>query len=142
MRDCETILLALEAALKTLSDVSVSRNKAIPDEVHRDGELILWDGTGEEIEFVMGAPRPYLITWTASLQVLVEEKRDSRDGAFDALCKLVGNVIVANRTLGGLCDWLDAAPPTVMEKEIQGAPGFKGGEIAVTFTYATSNPTG
>lgn len=143
MRDCEERLTALETLFGTIPGIRISRNKAQADAVHPGGELILWDGSGEQAEYVIGAPQPYLWAWSAKLQVMVEAKTTAdRDSAFDTLCGAIGDKVIADRTLGGLCDWVEAAAPEITELIVEGAPAFKGGEIAITFTYASANPTG
>lgn len=143
MRDCDEVLAALAAGLAAIDGPEFERNQAVKTRVPSGGRLVLWDGTGEVDEYVIGAPKPYLWNWRAKLQVTVEHAHTAqRDLLFSNLCEAIGDALKGDRTLGGLCDWVDASPPDITETAIEGAPAFKGGEIDIIITFASDNPTG
>ncbi|MEZ5747595.1 MAG: acyl-CoA transferase, partial [Paracoccaceae bacterium] len=65
-----------------------------------------------------------------------------REVAFDTLCASVGGAIAANRTLGGLCDWVEAEAPRPVDLPIEGAASLKAAVIPVVLHYSTADPLG
>ena len=65
-----------------------------------------------------------------------------RDGAFDALIASIGSAITADRTLGGLCDWVEAEAPRPVDLPVEGAASLKAGVIPVILHYSTADPLG
>ena len=64
----------------------------------------------------------------------------ARDAAFDALKLAVGVAIAADRTLGGLCDFVQGEAPAPVELPIEGAEGLKAASLGIVLSYATSDP--
>lgn len=67
-------------------------------------------------------------------------QNDAADAAFDALCASVGVVIAAERTLGGLCDWVEAKAPHPVNLPVEGAASLKAAAIPVILHYSTIDP--
>ncbi len=65
-----------------------------------------------------------------------------RDAAFDALAAGVGIVLSADRTLGGLCDWVEAEAPRPVDLAVEGAATLKAAVIPVVLHYASADPLG
>ena len=65
-----------------------------------------------------------------------------RDVAFDAQATGVGTVLSADRTLGGLCDWIDAEAPRPVDLEVEGAATLKAALIPIVLHYASAAPLG
>jgi hypothetical protein len=65
-----------------------------------------------------------------------------RDAAFDALAGGVGIVLAADRTLGGLCDWVEAEAPRPVDLAIDGAATLKAAVIPIVLHYASADPLG
>ena len=65
-----------------------------------------------------------------------------RDTAFDTLCASIGAVLAADRTLGGLCDWVEAEAPRPVDLPVEGAASLKAAVIPVILHYSTSDPLG
>ncbi len=65
-----------------------------------------------------------------------------RDGAFDALCASIGAALLADRTLRGLCDWVEAEAPQPVDLPVEGAASLKAAVIRVSLFYSTSDPLG
>jgi hypothetical protein len=63
-----------------------------------------------------------------------------RDAAFDALTASIGVAITADRTLGGLCDWVEAEAPRPVDLPIEGAASLKAAVIPVMLHYSTADP--
>lgn len=64
----------------------------------------------------------------------------TRDAAFDTLCASVGAAIAADRTLGGLCDWVEAEAPRPVDLPVEGAASLKASLIPVILNYSTADP--
>ena len=107
----ETILTALADLLRTIPHVPVLRGEVLPERIPPAGLMILRDGTPGEPGVTM-SPLTYHFQHRAELEMIVQSATD-RDALFDALVAQVGAVIAADRTLRGLCDWVEpeAAEP-------------------------------
>jgi hypothetical protein len=64
----------------------------------------------------------------------------ARDAAFDALTASIGAAIAADRTLVGLCDWIEAEAPRPVDLPVEGAAGIKAAVIPVILHYSTADP--
>ena len=64
----------------------------------------------------------------------------ARDAAFAALCVSVGLMITADRTLGGLCDWVEAEAPRPVDLPVDGAALLKAAVITIILHYSTGDP--
>ena len=107
----ETILQALLAALQTVPDATIMREKVLPERVPADGLLILRDGDPGTPEVTL-SPLAYHYEHRAEIEVIVQGKTPAaRATAFDTLVQGIGAVLATNRTLGGLCDWTEAQAP-------------------------------
>ena len=51
-----------------------------------------------------------------------------------------GTVLAADRTLGGLCDWVEAEAPRAVDLPVEGAASFKAAVIPVVLHYTTADP--
>lgn len=60
----------------------------------------------------------------------------------DGMLEAFGNAIIANRTLGGLVDWLDVAPGAEDDQLMNGAATTRWASLTVTAHYSTTNPLG
>jgi len=135
----ETILQALLAALQTVP-ATVLRGEVLPERVPSGGLLILRDGEPGEPE-VMLSPLAYHYEHRAELEVVVQGKTPAdRDAAFDVLTSAIGTALAADRTLGGLCDWVEPEAPQPVDLPVEGAQALKAAVIAVTLHYTTSDP--
>ncbi len=52
----------------------------------------------------------------------------TRDAAFDTLCASTARAIAADRTLGGLCDWIEAEAPRPVDLPSKVPPPEGGGD--------------
>ncbi|SOC07947.1 hypothetical protein SAMN05878426_104250, partial [Phaeovulum vinaykumarii] len=63
-----------------------------------------------------------------------------RDAAFDTLTASIGAALAADRTLGGLCDWVEAEAPRPVDLPVEGAASLKAAVIPVVLHYTTADP--
>ncbi|MBA4492423.1 acyl-CoA transferase [Paracoccus sp. S1E-3] len=134
----ETVLTGLHARLSTLSS-SALRSDLPPERVPPDGLLILRDGEPGEPEVTL-SPVAYHYQHRAEIEAVVQGT--DRDAAFDALCASIGTAIAADRTLGGLCDWIEPEAPRPVDLPVEGAASLKAAIIPVILHYTTADPLG
>ena len=134
----ETILAALHARLSTLPAAAL-RGEVLPERVPADGLLILRDGEPGEPEVTL-SPLAYHYQHRSEIEAVV--RGADRDAVFDTLCANIGAVIVADRTLGGLCDWVEAEAPRPVDLPVEGAASLKAAVIPIVLHYSTVDPLG
>ena len=132
----ETILAALHTLLQTLPATAL-RGEVLPERVPAAGLLILRDGEPGEPEVTL-SPLRYHYQHRAEIEAIVQGT--ARDAAFDTLCASIGVTIAANRTLGGLCDWVEAEAPRPVDLPVEGAASIKAAVIPVILHYSTADP--
>jgi hypothetical protein len=132
----ETILVALHARLSTLSATAL-RGDVLPERVPANGLLILRDGEPGEPEVTL-SPLAYHYQHRAEIEAVVQGM--DRDTAFDALTASIGTALAADRTLAGLCDWVEAEAPRPVDLPIDGAAALKAAVIPIVLHYTTSDP--
>ena len=133
----ETILSALQARLQTLA-APVLRGDVLPERIPASGLIILRDGKPGDPEVTL-SPLTYFYEHRAELEVVIQAGT-GRDVLFDTLTADIGTVLTADRTLGGLCDWVEAEAPEPVDLPIEGAAGLKAAVIIVVLHYATQDP--
>ncbi len=132
----EAILTALHARLLALPATAV-RGDVLPERVPTAGLLILRDGEPGEPEVTL-SPLRYHYQHRGEIEAVVQGA--SRDAAFDTLCASVGAALAADRTLGGLCDWVEAEAPRPVDLAVDGAASLKAAVIPVMLHYSTADP--
>jgi hypothetical protein len=134
----ETILLALKAKLETIPYATVARCEVLPVAITTDGLIILRDGDPGEPDVTM-SPLMYHYEHRAVIEIFVPGT-EGRDALFDTLRTSVGALIVADRTLGGLCDWIEAEASEPTDIPFDGADTVKAASIPVVLHFVTDNP--
>jgi len=132
----ETILAALHARLLALPATAL-RGDVLPERIPTDGLLILRDGEPGEPEVTL-SPLRYHYQHRAEIEAVVQGT--DRDAAFDTLTASIGVEITADRTLGGLCEWVEAEAPRPVDLRIEGAASLKAAVIPVMLHYSTADP--
>ena len=132
----ETILAALHTRLSALPSTAL-RGEVLPERVPADGLLILRDGEPGEPEVTL-SPLAYHYQHRAEIEAVAQGT--NRDAAFDAICASISTALAADRTLGGLCDWVEAEAPQPVDLPVEGAVGLKAAVIPVVLHYSTADP--
>ena len=132
----ETILATLHARLSSLP-VTALRGDVLPERVPAAGLLILRDGEPREPEVTL-SPLRYPCQHRAEIEAVAQGA--ARDAAFDTLCASIGAALAADRTLGGLCDWVEAEAPRPVDLAVEGAASLKAAVIPVILHYSTADP--
>jgi len=135
----ETTLAALHARLQTLSAI-VLRDDVLPERIPPTGMIILRDGQPGEPEVAL-SPRRYHYQHRAELEVIVQAP-GNRATAFDTLIASIGATLDADRTLGGLCDWVEAEAPASVDLPVDGAVSLKAAVVTVLLHYTTADSLG
>jgi hypothetical protein len=135
----ETILTALAVLLRTNPPVPVLRGEVLPERIPPAGLMILRDGEPGEPEVTL-SPLTYHYQHRAEIEAVVQGAH--RDATFDALCASIGAVLAADRTLGGICDWVEAEAPQPVDLPVEGAASLKAAVIPVILHYSTTDPLG
>ena len=134
----ETILTALHARLSALSATAL-RGDVLPERVPTEGLLILRDGEPGDPEVTL-SPLRYHFQHRAEIEAVVQGT--DRDAAFDTLTASIVAALAADRTLGGLCDWVEAEAPRPVDMPVEGAVSLKAAVIPVVLHYSTADPLG
>jgi hypothetical protein len=131
----ETILTALHARLSALP-ATVLRGDVLPERVPTDGLLFLRDGDPGEPEVTL-SPLAYHYQHRAEIEAVVQGA--GRDTAFDTLTASIGTALASDRTLGGLCDWVEAEAPRPVDLPVEGAASLKAAVLPVVLHYTTAD---
>ena len=85
------------------------------------------------------SPLRYHYEHRAELEVIVQVG-NGRASAFDDLVAAIGTALEADRTLGGLCDWVEPEAPASVDLPVEGAAALKAAVITVILHYTTTGP--
>lgn len=118
----------------------VLRNEVLPERIPAAGLLILRDGTPGEAEVTL-SPLRYHWQHRAEIEVFIRGS-SGLELAFDALAERVGQVIAADRTLGGLCDWIETDAPEPADLAVEGAPSIRAAVLILNLHYTSNDPLG
>lgn len=132
----EKTIATLHTELSTLP-ATVLRGEVLPERIPATGLLILRDGEPGAPEVTLS---PLSYTYQHEVEIEVVIQGDDRDTRFDALCSSIGTLIAGDRTLGGLCDWLEAEAPKPVDLAFEGAASLKAAVLTLTLHYTTSDP--
>ena len=135
----EEVLTALHSLLQGMGGgVVVRRNEILPEKIPAGGLVILRDGTPGEAEVTL-SPLRYHWQHRAEVEVFVRGP-SNLELAFDILVERVGTAVAANRTLGGLCDWIEADAPEPADLAVEGAASIKAAVLILTLHYTSVDP--
>jgi len=84
------------------------------------------------------SPLRYHYQHSAEIEVVVQGA--GHDAAFDSLIASVGAALEADRTLGGLCHWIEPEAPKPVDLPVEGAATVKVASITVVLHYSTASP--
>jgi len=143
MRRSEAVLTALAGVVKAACDsvsAQFSRNSVLPVAVPTAGFATVFDGDAGEPEQTF-SPLTFHFEHQAEIEVVVAGATAAqRDARFDALVEVIGLGLLADRTLGGLVDWMQARAPLVDVDPVEGGEALKSATIPVVLHYATTDP--
>ncbi|CAM3930167.1 hypothetical protein [Paracoccus yeei] len=133
----ELVLAALHARLQPLAALTL-RDEVLPERIPAAGLIILRDGQPGEPEVTLSPLRCHY-QHRAELEIVVQAGT-GRASAFDDLIAAIGAALEADRTLGGLCDWVEPEAPASVDLPIEGAAALKAAVITIVLHYTTTGP--
>lgn len=138
------VILAVKAlvaaALPDAEVLGLDNQAAKPARVKPLGRAIVSQGDPGEAEVDLS---PLLYHYAHAIPVGLETRDmvgTSPAAALDEMLGAIGARIVADRTLGGLCDWIEAQMPSPDDYTTQGASIVGGCDLTIVASYATSDP--
>lgn len=137
----EAVLSAIRSLVATaLPAADVKRNLAKPDRIPPGGLIVIRDGDPGEPDVTL-SPLSYLYSHRVLVEIAAfEGASTTREQALDAMMRAIGAAIVANRTLGGLADWIEAEAPASGDAETAGSQPARFADLAIVAVYATPDP--
>jgi len=131
---------ALVAAALPFADVSRNGNK--PQRIGAGGTVVLHDGDPGEPEVTL-SPLRYTYEHPVELDVAAYETASkTREQVLDEMFTAIGAAVELDRTLGGLCEWVEASAPAPEDIEAPGVEPVRWAQLNLTCVYTTSNPLG
>ena len=110
------------------------RGDVLPQRIPPGGVVILRDGDPGEAEVFL-SPLSYSWRHLAELEMVVGGPPDQREAVFDALRRAIGLALDHDRTLGGLCHWVEAEAPAPVDLAVEGAESLKAAMVPVALHY-------
>src|SRR5579885_1680372 len=132
-------------AIKTSTDdalriAQVKRNLDKPERIPPGGLVIIRDGDPGEPEVLL-SPLTYVYEHRVPIELAAFASASlTREQAIDQMLSAIGTAAMANRTLGGLCDFIETEAPTSDDLETAGAMSGRWADAAIIASYATANP--
>lgn len=139
--DVIAALKALVAAALPDAEVLIMDDEdPAPTRLAPGGRAILRSGDPGEPEVTLGE-----LTYSYSHRIPIELLSypvgpDRRGKALDVMAGAIGSAIEADRTLGGLAEWIESEPLLTDDIFVTGAQAAGKGEIAIIADYSTGNP--
>jgi hypothetical protein len=137
----EAVLAAVHALVRgALPDAEVKRNLAKPDRIPPGGLVIIRDGDPGEPEVLL-SPLTYVYEHRVPIELAAFASASlTREQTIDQMLAAIGTAAMADRTLGGLCDFIETEAPTSDDLETAGAMSGRWADAAIIAGYATANP--
>lgn len=139
----EQILSAFFAELKTLESslIKVTRNPDKLMKIPEKGVIVtLQDGDSGEPEVLL-SPLTYIYEHIATVELVVNTAYTQSQGTtLDDLLMIIENLILADRTLGGRTEWIEARAPEFIQEAVEGAPAMRAANVSVMMRFHTNSP--
>lgn len=124
-----------------LPGVKVARNADKPERIPSSGLVVIRDGEAGEPEEVTLSPLTYHYAHRVGCEIAVlADVGASREQRLDAILGAIGVSVTANRTLGGLADFVEAAAPFTDDLEAEGVHSARWASVDLIVHFATSDP--
>lgn len=133
------LFAVVAAELSKLLWAAAQRNTVIPIEVPPGGLAIVRDGAPGEPEVTLSPP-VYSYRHRAEVELYAQSARRNEGTIFDNAAAAIGRALAADRTLGGLCDWVEPMAPEPQVIPIEGGAPIKAAVIPVILYYDTTDP--
>lgn len=117
----------------------VRRDQPWPKRPDPGGTIILHDGDPGEPEVTL-SPLLYTYTHEFEVEVLGPPGSTNRHELLDQLLVPIGDRIEADRSLGGVAEWVEATAPMTDDVTLESAEPVRGAQLSIIVVYSTSNP--
>ncbi len=131
----------IEQALPGARVLGLDGNEAAPTIIPATGMVVVRTGDPGEPEFTL-SPLTYYYEHRIPIEVsALKSGALTSEQALDVMLTAIGQGVAEDRTLGGLCDWLDATSAATEDiyAEGSGHPP-RGGDLMILASYSTLNP--
>lgn len=137
----ETVLAAVKSLVAAaLPGAEVKRNLAKAERIPPGGLVVIRDGDPGEPEVSL-SPLTYLYSHRIPLEIAAyETSSEAREHVLDGMLSAIGAVVASSRTLGSLCDFIEAEAPATEDVEAAGARAVRWADAVIVATYGTSDP--
>ncbi|GIK80956.1 MAG: hypothetical protein BroJett024_20610 [Alphaproteobacteria bacterium] len=137
----EQVLDAIKSLLSSaLPNAEVRRNLAKPERIPPGGLVVIRDGDPGEPE-VMLSPLVYVYSHRIPIELAAyETSSQSPEQVLDEMLGAIGVAVSGDRTLGGLCDFIEAQAPSTDDVETAGARSGRWADAAIVAVYGTPDP--
>ena len=137
----ESVLAAVRRLIVgALPAAEVKRNLAKAERITAGGLAVVRDGDPGEPETTL-SPLTYHFEHRIAVEIAASEAAGTpREQALDAMLRAIGAAVAADRTLGGLCDWLEAEAPSTDDAEATGSLPVRFALLTIVASYATTDP--
>jgi hypothetical protein len=137
----EQVLDAVKALLSSaLPNADVRRNLAKPERIPPGGLVVIRDGDPGDPE-VMLSPLTYVYTHRIPIELAAyETSSQTPEQVLDEMLGAIGVAVSGDRTLGGLCDFIEAQAPATDDVETAGARAGRWADAAIVAVYGTPDP--
>jgi hypothetical protein len=128
------------AALPDADVVGLDAAAAKPDRIGPGGSVVVRAGDPGDPEVDL-SPLTYNYEHEIPLEIgAYESGSATSEEVLDAMMRAIGAAIEADRTLGGLCTWLEATAPETDDFDAPGAVAGRWAEPKLVASYATRSP--
>jgi hypothetical protein len=137
----EQVLDAVKALLSSaLPNADVRRNLAKPERISPGGLVVVRDGDPGDPE-VMLSPLVYVYNHRIPIELAAyETSSQTPEQVLDEMLGAIGVAVSGDRTLGGLCDFIEAQAPATDDVETAGARAGRWADAAIVAVYGTPDP--
>ena len=137
----EQVLDAIKTLIAgALPNAEVKRNLDKPERIPPGGLVIIRDGDSGEPEVLL-SPLTYVYEHRVPIELAAFASASlTREQVIDQMLSAIGTAAMADRTLGGLCDFIETEAPTPDDLETAGAISARWADAAIIAGYATPNP--
>lgn len=136
----DAVKALIAAALPNADVVRNAANNAKPKRIAPGGLVIIHDGDPGEPEVDL-SPLSYTYSHRIPLEIVAYESATKTAGqVIDEMLGAVGTAVEADRSLGGLCNWLEPEAPETDDLTAPGADIAGSAEAALLADYTTANP--
>lgn len=136
----ERALSALFECIRSVANVAVKRNVALPQAVPGGGLVVLRDGEPGEPDVTLN-PRTEFFSHRAEIEAYVTQPvGGGGESVLDGLLAEIGAALAADRSLGGLAENLLWSAPETSVLAIEGAAPILNARITITIEYLVSDP--